>query len=458
MAANRSQFSNKPVMIEATFNGNTANSGGGLFIASGTLGLSDATAAGNTATTQGGGIVNDGTLVAVNDTIVFNTVGASGTGGGLSVTSPSVATLVNTMVAPIVAGTGSSAAASDIGGTVASSSSYNLIGTGGLGGLTNGLAGNQVGVASSAVGLRTAGLAKNGGVLETIALLPTSPAVDAGSAAVAFDFVGDQAILYDARGSGFSRFNSGPSANLVDIGAYELTTAAPITGLIVSTQPSAYVAPDSDFGLAVTVDTSSGAVDTTDNGPVTIGLVGPTSATLSGTLTADAANGVATFSGLSLNDTGSYTIQATVGAATIKVATSVVIVQGPLDIVRESILATGKGASRKITRIKLVFNEALSAESADNAAAYAVTQSIKQGKKTKSEAVGTAPSYSASSDSVTLRFAFRPTFALGGKLVVKGTGPDRLTSASGIALGGTKPGTGGKNATFTILARGSCIG
>ncbi len=441
-------------ILEAMFDDDTANAGGGIFNASGTLGLCDATVAGNSATTQGGGIVDAGTLTAVNDTIVSNTALASGTGGGVSVTSPDVATLSNTIVALNLAGTGSSAVASDIGGTVASSSSYNLIGTGGAGGLTNGAGGNQVGVASSAVGLSPAGLANNGGSLETIALLPTSPAVDAGSAALAFDTVGDQAILYDARGVGFSRTNPG---GLVDIGAYELLTAAPITGLTVSTQPPAYVAPNADFGLAVTVNTSPGEVDTTYNGPVTIALVGPTSATLGGTLTVDAANGVATFSGLSLNDTGTYTIQATVGAATIKVVTSAIIVQGPPQIVSESMLTTGKGASRKITGIKLVFNEALSADSANNPPAYAVTQSIKQGKKMITEAVGVAPSYSASSDSVTLKFAIRPTFALGGKLVVMGTGSNRLTSASGIALGGTSPGKGGKNATFTILANGSGI-
>ena len=43
-------------------------------------------------------------------------------------------------------------AASDITGTVASASAYNLIGTGGSGGLTNGVNGNQVGVANPLLG------------------------------------------------------------------------------------------------------------------------------------------------------------------------------------------------------------------------------------------------------------------------------------------------------------------
>ena len=38
--------------------------------------------------------------------------------------------------------------ADDIAGTVSTTSAYNLVGTGGSGGLTNGVDGNQVGIAS----------------------------------------------------------------------------------------------------------------------------------------------------------------------------------------------------------------------------------------------------------------------------------------------------------------------
>ena len=60
---------------------------------------------------------------------------------------------------------------------------YNLIGTGGSGGLTNGVNGNQVGVANPGLGT----LADNGGPTQTIALLPGSPAIDKGSNALAVD-------------------------------------------------------------------------------------------------------------------------------------------------------------------------------------------------------------------------------------------------------------------------------
>ena len=94
----------------------------------------------------GGGIDNGGTLTVVNSTIAENTVASGGSGGGLSLDGGS-ATLDNTIVALNTNGTGSGATPDDIAGTVSSTSGYNLIGTGGSGGLVNGVNGNQVGVA-----------------------------------------------------------------------------------------------------------------------------------------------------------------------------------------------------------------------------------------------------------------------------------------------------------------------
>src|SRR5262249_32770051 len=73
------------------------------------------------------------------------------------------------------------APASDIAGTVSSSSAFNLIGTGGSGGLTNGTNGNQVGVSNPGLGT----LASNGGPTQTIALLPRTPAIGKGSSTIA---------------------------------------------------------------------------------------------------------------------------------------------------------------------------------------------------------------------------------------------------------------------------------
>ena len=74
--------------------------------------------------------------------------------------------------------------------------------------MTDSLNGNQVGVANPGLGALT----NNGGPTQTIALLPGSPAVDAGSNAL-------DGLEFDQRG--LARVFNGT----IDIGAYELQPA-----------------------------------------------------------------------------------------------------------------------------------------------------------------------------------------------------------------------------------------
>jgi streptogramin lyase len=86
------------------------------------------------------------------------------------------------------------------------------------------------------------------------------------------------------------------------IGVATLTTSQ----LVVTTQPPASVTAGSPFGLTVTAEDSSGNPITSFNGTVTVALGNnPGGATLGGTLTATASNGMATFSGLTLNKAAS---------------------------------------------------------------------------------------------------------------------------------------------------------
>ncbi len=220
---------------------------------------------------------------------------ASASGGGVSAS----ATLDNTLVALNTQGTGSGAPASDIAGSV--SGVFNLIGTGGSGGLVNGTNGNQVGVADP--GLDPRGLQNNGGPTQTIALLPGSPAIDAGSNALAIDPTTGLPLTTDQRGAGFPRI----VGKAVDIGAYEFHAGTYVT---VTTQPPTSVTAGSSFGLTVTAENSSGNVDTSFNGTVTVSLAtNPGGGTLGGTLSVMAQSGVATFSNLTLNKTGTgYTL------------------------------------------------------------------------------------------------------------------------------------------------------
>ena len=79
---------------------------------------------------------------------------------------------------------------------------------------------------------------------------------------------------------------------------------------MIAQQPPASVAAGSSFGLTVDVDDASGNLFTSFNGTVTVALANnPGGATLGGTLSVTASQGVATFSGLTLTKAASgYTL------------------------------------------------------------------------------------------------------------------------------------------------------
>jgi hypothetical protein len=266
----------------STLSGNSAQDGGGIYNV-GRMTVSDCTITDNSAII-GGGINNVVSLTVSDCTITDNSCGM--TAGG-------EATLYNT----IVARNARDGTDDDIsllgGGTVSSTSAYNLIGIGGSGGLVNGVNGNQVGVANPGLGL----LANNGGPTQTIALLPGSPAIDAGSNAGI-----PAGVQFDQRGPGFPRIANGT----VDIGAFEL----PSTHLAVTAQPPASIIAGTSFSLTVTAKDSSGNLDRSFHGAVTVALANnPGGATLGGTLIVTAQNGVATFAGLTLDKAGAgYTL------------------------------------------------------------------------------------------------------------------------------------------------------
>ena len=154
-------------LTDCTISGNSAGHGGGLLINEGSATLNDCTIDGNSASAKGGGLDNYGGTATLKDcTISGNT--ASSIGGiiaGLNHTQQPTTNLYDTTVADnsatsgvaglynqgtatlddtIVAGNNSSASPageSDIGGSAASNvkGSYNLIGDGGSGGISNGV-------------------------------------------------------------------------------------------------------------------------------------------------------------------------------------------------------------------------------------------------------------------------------------------------------------------------------
>jgi len=185
----------------------------------GELTLINSTLSSNFAGQNGGAIDSVGTLTATNDTIAYNAVAAGGSGGGVDA-SAGTAIFNNTIIAQNLDGLGTTATPNDIAGTVSVLSAYNLIGTG-SGGLTNGTNGNLVGVTSPHLGL----LADNGGPTETIALLKGSPAIDAGSNALAVDPQGNP-LTTDQRGTSF------PFTGTLTSGSASVWAVSSTTGLV----------------------------------------------------------------------------------------------------------------------------------------------------------------------------------------------------------------------------------
>jgi hypothetical protein len=187
--------------------------------------VSDSTFFGNTAQGDGGAIQNDGAATFTDCTITSNTASQISAydndigGGGLSNFTgfEGSITLKNTIIAGNHSPTHPDVAT--LAGSFAiSSEGYNLIGNG-TGGEIAPTTGDQIGTADSPIDAMLAPLADNGGLTQTCALLPGSPAIDVGD---------PNAPATDQRG--YDRTDA------PDIGAFELGATIPVTLANISTR------------------------------------------------------------------------------------------------------------------------------------------------------------------------------------------------------------------------------
>jgi hypothetical protein len=190
------------MVTACTLGGNAAGSGG--LGGSGYGGVS-ATGGDGGNGGKGGGIFNASSALAANLRNALAGQGAVGTGGSGG-------------YGDVYSGNpGSIGAGPDLAGAF-TSQGHNLIGqTNGVSGFTNGSNGDLAGDAAGPLGPRLGPLVNNGGPTWSMALLPGSPAIDAGDDAlldVPFNLVTDQ--------RGFAR----KSGAHVDIGAFEFQAAA----------------------------------------------------------------------------------------------------------------------------------------------------------------------------------------------------------------------------------------
>ena len=114
-------------------------------------------------------------------------------------------------------------------------------------------------------------------------------------------------LTLDKRGNGYTLLVTANGLTSSQTSAFNVLAA---TQLAITTQPPSYIVAGSGFGLVVTAEDQFGDVFPWYNGTVTVAISSdPGAATLGGTLTATAQNGVATFSGLTLDQPGTgYTL------------------------------------------------------------------------------------------------------------------------------------------------------
>lgn len=203
-----------------TFSGNSANYAGGIFQIRATLTVTNSTLSGNTATFQGGGIWSREIMPFP---IIRNTIIA----GNTASTEP------------------------DFFGPV-DSEGHNLIGN--ITGSSGWIASDLTGTTALPLNPLLAPLANNGGPTQTMALLPTSPAINGGSTMLAVDADG-QPLTTDQRGSPYSRIYG----TSVDIGAFEFhPLAAPGPTLTVNSLADTFNPDDGNLTLREAIAAANG--------------------------------------------------------------------------------------------------------------------------------------------------------------------------------------------------------
>ena len=245
----------------STFTGNSATGYGGGIANYDTATVNNSTFTENTGC-FGGGIYNAGAFTLTNSTISVNSANSLNAEGG-GICNENEFGVALTLNNTIVAGNTSSTAGndSDISGQVQLTSAYNLIGDGS--GLPSLAPSNLIGTTADPLIPLLGPLANNGGPTQTMALLPTSPAINAGNPTLAVDANGNP-LITDQRGVGFPRIVNGT----VDIGAYECNTSFSQTIIFGSLLPRTYgVAP---FMLVATATSKLPVSFAVISGPATI--------------------------------------------------------------------------------------------------------------------------------------------------------------------------------------------
>lgn len=285
--------------------------GGGIQRGSGSLTITNSTISGNTAqsitpnatsgTARGGGLYlsSNGTLAVTNATISNNsaTGGDTANEGGGVYREPTATGATNFKNA-IIAGN-AAAAGPDISGTMVSLG-FNLIGKSDSGaGFTDGENNDLVGSIASPRNALLAALGSYGGATPTHALLPGSPAINAGTST--------GAPATDQRGI------SRPQQSVVDIGAFESRGFT----LAVNSGNNQSATINANFASALVVSVTSADGEPVNGGQVTFTVPGSGASCTLANNPATIAGGSASTGIVTANGTagGPYTVSASANGA-----------------------------------------------------------------------------------------------------------------------------------------------
>jgi hypothetical protein len=224
-------------ITNSTISGNSASTNGGGISTWFSLNLTNSTVVGNNAET-GGGVFNLGTLTTTNVTFSEN---SAATGGGVynSFVTPGFAGAFNYSNTIIANSTSGADCYSD---GVINTNVNNLV-------ENNAALPNQCGLSVLSDDPKLGSLADNGGVTQTMALLPNSPAIDAGD-----DTTCAAPPVSNSSQNGVTR----PQGSHCDIGAFEYSTPFPdliITNVTIS--PTVPL-PNQTFEISITIKNQGG--------------------------------------------------------------------------------------------------------------------------------------------------------------------------------------------------------
>ena len=241
--------------------------------------------------------------------------------------------------------------------------------------------------------------------------------------------------------------------------------------IVISSQPPANLGPGAPFTMVVSATAAGGAINTAFSGNITLQLANnPGGSFLGGLTTVAAHNGVAVFTGLTLNNPGSsYIITAStpglVGAPSAPFSiSSPPLVQSATVLVTQRRNRRGRPIGRPVlSGYQFTFNAPMSASVA-NPANYQVGFYVRQrvrvrvGRRfvVRNQLALRATGFSVTmpSNNTVQILTGRQRFPMGGEIILLAAG---ITSAQGGLLDGNGMGQGGVNASYAVGPRGMSL-